>query len=41
LYFIIVSDPEVVTVGEPVVVLEYDAVGTDKIIVPDPPVPPF
>ena len=33
-------DPDVVTVGEPVVVPEYNDVGTDNITTPEPPVPP-
>ena len=37
---IIVSVPEVVTVGLPVVVAEYPIVGTFKITTPDPPAPP-
>jgi hypothetical protein len=36
----IVLEPLVVTVGEPVVVPEYDAVGTDKITTPEPPAKP-
>ena len=39
-HLIIVLEPLVVTVGEPVVVPEYDAVGTDRITTPEPPVPP-
>jgi hypothetical protein len=39
-HLIIVLLPDVVTVGEPVVVFEYDAVGTDRIITPEPPAPP-
>jgi hypothetical protein len=37
LNLIIVLEPDVVTVGLPVVVPVYDEVGTDKIITPDPP----
>jgi hypothetical protein len=37
---IIVFDPEVVIVGEPVVAPEYAEVGTERIITPDPPLPP-
>jgi hypothetical protein len=33
----IVFDPLVVTVGDPVVVPEYDEVGTDRITTPEPP----
>jgi hypothetical protein len=32
--------PDVVTVGEPVVVPVYDAVGTEIITTPEPPAPP-
>jgi hypothetical protein len=34
-----VFEPLVVTVGDPVVVPEYLAVGIDKIITPEPPAP--
>ena len=34
-------DPLVVTVGEPVVTPEYLAVGTERIITPEPPVAPL
>ena len=34
---IIVLEPDVVIVGEPVVVPEYDAVGTEIITTPEPP----
>jgi hypothetical protein len=37
---IIVSEPEVVIVGEPVVTPEYLAVGTESITTPEPPPPP-
>jgi hypothetical protein len=37
---IIVFDPLVVTVGEPVTVAVYFAVGTLKITTPDPPLAP-
>jgi hypothetical protein len=37
---IMVLEPEVVIVGEPVVVPEYLDVGTDKITTPEPPAPP-
>jgi hypothetical protein len=36
----IVLDPLVVIVGLPVVVPEYDAVGTEIITTPEPPAPP-
>jgi hypothetical protein len=39
-HLIIVLEPEVVTVGEPVTVPEYDPVGTDRITTPEPPEPP-
>ena len=35
------SEPDVVTVGEPVVVPEYLAVGTLTTTIPEPPFPPF
>tara|TARA_R110002033_G_scaffold157581_1_gene193657 strand:+ start:568 stop:723 length:156 start_codon:yes stop_codon:yes gene_type:complete len=38
---IIVLDPDVETVGEPVVVPEYEAVGTLSITTPLPPAPLF
>ena len=40
MYFKIVFVPLVVTVGEPVVVPVYLAVGMDKITTPEPPAPP-
>ena len=39
-HLIIVLLPDVVTVGEPVVVPVYDEVGTDNITTPEAPAPP-
>ena len=36
-HLIIVLEPEVVIVGLPVVVPEYDVVGTERITTPEPP----
>jgi hypothetical protein len=37
LNLIIVLEPDVVTVGDPVVIPEYAAVGTERITTPEPP----